>query len=427
LRLNNIRINKRLICCAVCALLGLITSAQVDTFALSHRIDSIVNHAIEAGAMPGARVLIRHKGEVLIDRAYGFHTYDSIDQVKPDDIYDFASITKVTTVLPALMLLVDRGQFDLDATLADYYPDFRKTNKADLPWRRILAHDAKIQSWIAYWEKTVKKNGKFRARTFKSRRSRRYPIEVTEHLFLHKNYRKKMIKAIKKSPLNEDEGYVYSGLAFYLLPEIIENITGTPFETFLRDEVYSPIGAGTLGYNPLTRFPVGRIVPTERDTFFRMTQIQGRVHDEGAAMMGGVSGNAGLFGTAEDLSKMATLYLNRGIWQGDTIISPLVVDEFTRCQYCYKGNKRGLGFDKPPWSVEPEAESVTISPEASAESYGHSGYTGTLIWVDPTYDLTFVFLSNRVYPTRMNWKINELKVRPAIHQAAYDVILSENR
>ena len=394
----------------------------MDLGLLNQRIDSIANRAIRTRACPGIQVLVARKGKVVFHKAYGYQTYDSIMHVQSDDIYDLASITKATSVLPALMQLYGQGRFDLDATLADYLPSFSKSNKADLEWRQILAHNSRLKSWIAYWRSTVKRNGKFRMRTFKHKESKRFPIVVTDSLFLHKNYKKRLYKAIKKSPLNEEQGYVYSGLSFYLLPEIVSNLTNSEFETYLKNEIYEKIGAYTITYNPLRYYSKKRIIPTERDTFFRMTQIHGRVHDEGAAMMDGVSGNAGLFSTADDLAKLAQLYLNRGTYGGESIIPGAVIDEFTRCQYCDEGNYRALGFDKPAWTVNPDATSVSISRQASSESFGHSGYTGTLMWIDPKEELVFIFLSNRVYKTRLNRKLYTENVRPDIHDAIYDAI-----
>ncbi len=401
---------------------GSTAAAGIDLDLLNRKIDSIADKAIREKACPGLQVLVARRGKVVFHKAYGYQTYDSIRLVQSDDIYDLASITKATSVLPALMQLYGQGQFDLDATLADYLPSFSKSNKADLEWRQILAHNARLKSWIAYWRSTKKRNGKFKMRTFKHKQSKRFPIVVTDSLFLFKKYKKKIYKAIKKSPLNEDAGYVYSGLSFYLLPEIVSNLTNSDFETYLKEEIYQKIGAYTITYNPLRYFSKKRIIPTERDTFFRMTQIHGRVHDEGAAMMDGVSGNAGLFSTADDLAKLAQLYLNRGTYGGESIIPSEVVDEFTQCQYCDEGNYRGLGFDKPAWTVNPDATSVSISKRASPESYGHSGYTGTLMWIDPKEELVFIFLSNRVYKTRLNRKLYTENIRPAIHDAIYDAI-----
>jgi len=394
----------------------------MDIGMLNKRIDEVARKAISTRACPGLQVLVSRKGKVVFHKAYGYQTYDTIRPVQSDDIYDLASITKATSALPAVMQLYGQGRFDLDASLADYLPYFSRTNKSDLEWRQILAHNARLKSWIPYWRSTKKRNGKFRVKTFKDKQSKRFPIVVTDSLFLFKNYKKKIYKAIKKSPLNEDAGYVYSGLSFYLLPEIVSDLTSSDYETYLKSEIYEKIGAYTITYNPLRYYSKKRIIPTERDTFFRMTQIHGRVHDEGAAMMDGVSGNAGLFSTAYDLAKLAQLYLNRGSYGGETIIPGEVLDEFTKCQYCDEGNYRGLGFDKPAWTVNPDATSSSISKQTSPESYGHSGYTGTLMWIDPKEELVFIFLSNRVFQTRLNRKLYSENIRPAIHDAIYDAI-----
>jgi len=389
---------------------------------LNNRIDDVAERAISTKACPGLQVLVARKGKVIFHKTYGYHTYDTIRAVQHDDIYDLASVTKATSVLPAVMQLYGQGKFDLEATLADYVPSYSRSNKSDLVWRQILAHNARLKPWIPYWRSTVKRNGKYRCKTFKHKQSNRFPIVVTDSLFLFKDYKKKIYKAIKKSPLNENAGYVYSGLPFYLLPDIVSNMTQTDYETYLKTEIYEKIGAYTITYNPLRFYGKDRIIPTERDTFFRMTQIHGRVHDEGAAMMDGVSGNAGLFSTAYDLAKLAQLYLNRGSYGGESILPAEVVDEFTSCQYCDEGNQRGLGFDKPAWTVDPEATSVSISKKVSPQSYGHSGYTGTLMWIDPKEELVFIFLSNRVYKTRLNRKLYTENIRPAIHDAIYDAI-----
>jgi CubicO group peptidase (beta-lactamase class C family) len=395
----------------------------MDLEMLNNKIDTIADRAISTQACPGMQVLVARKGKVVFYKSYGFHTYDKLQTVQSDDIYDLASVTKVTSVLPALMQLYGQGRFDLNATLADYMPSFSNSNKAELKWRQILAHNARLKPWIPFWRSTLKKNGKYKSGTFKHKQSKRFPIVVTDSLFLHKNYKKKIYRAINKSPLNDEGGFVYSGLAFYLLPEIISNLTSSNFEAYLKREIYERIGAYTMTYNPLRYYSKDRIIPTERDTFFRMTQIHGRVHDEGAAMMDGVSGNAGLFSTANDLAKLAQLYLNRGEYGGESILPAEAVDEFTRCQYCDEGNHRGLGFDKPAWSVDPDATSVSISDKAGPESYGHSGYTGTLMWIDPKEELVFIFLSNRVYQTRLNRKLYTENIRPAIHGCVYDAII----
>lgn len=391
----------------------------MNSKSLADSIARIVKWGIEKGAYPGAQVLVARRSKVVYHQAFGHQTYNQKIPLTTSDIYDFASLTKVTAALPALMRFYGKGQFDLDAPLKAYFPKFKKSNKADLTFRAMLAHHARLKPWIPYWRSTIKKNGKFRAFTFKRDSSRRFPIRVTDDLWLHRNYKKKIYKAIEKSPLNEEPGFVYSGLLFYLLPEIVAEMAGEDFETHLKRTFYKPLGAHTITFNAYKHFPLEKIIPTENDTFFRMTQLHGTVHDEGAAMMGGVSANAGLFGNANDLAKLLQLYLNEGKYGGQQFIAPDAIKEFTRCQYCEEDNHRGLGFDKPqPFNKEKQYTADSASPQ----SFGHSGYTGTFAWVDPQEELIVVFFSNRVYPSRDNRKLYELNIRKALHQAVYDAI-----
>lgn len=410
--------------------------AGMDSQLLEDSIQAIVEEGIRAGAFPGAQVLVAKDGDVVYHRAFGYHTYDSLQTVSTTDIYDLASVSKVTSALPALMRLHGQGKFELDAPLKRYFPQLGHSNKENLTYRSMLAHNARLRPWIPYWKGTLRGNARypwrkgwdngrindfrFRWRTFKTDSSARFPVYVTDQLWLHRNYKKQIYKAIRKSPLNQEPGYVYSGLLFYLLPEMVEGLTGEEYERYLKETFYHPLGAYTLTYNPLRFFPRARIVPTERDTFFRMVQIHGRVHDEGAAMMGGVSSNAGLFASANDLAKLMTMYINYGAYGGAQYIAESSVREFTRCQYCEEGNRRGLGFDKPLIEYDPKTSSVAEA--ASPESFGHSGYTGTFTWADPEAGLLYIFMSNRVYPTRDNPKIYQLNIRPRIHEVLYQAI-----
>jgi len=393
----------------------------LDSNLMTDSLDALIQLGIAEQAFPGANVLVARNGKVVFHKAYGFHTYDSLRQVQLTDIYDFASLTKVTAALPALMRLHGEGLFNLDASLKQYFPDFAKTNKADLTFREMLAHQARLQPYIVYWQKTLRENGSFKWWTFKRDSSARFPIRITDDLWMHRKYQQKMYKAIASTPLNEEAGYVYSGLLFQLLPEIISRQVDMDFETYLKQTFYHSIGAHTLTFNPLQNFEKSRIVPTEVDTVFRKQLVQGTVHDEAAAMWGGVSSNAGLFSNANDLAKLAQLYLNKGTYGGKRFIAENAVEEFTRCQFCESGNRRGLGFDKP--LIEYDANSSYVAKSASKESFGHSGFTGTFLWIDPAKDLIFIFFSNRVYPDRSHRKLYELNLRPRMHQAVYDAIL----
>lgn len=414
----------------------------MDRRYLEDSIKAIVEEGIAKGAYPGAQVVVAKEGHVVYQQAFGYHTYDSLQQVTTKDIYDYASVTKITGALPALMKLYGEGKFNLDASLEQYFPAFRHSNKDELNFRAMLAHNARLRPWIPYWQGTLRGNARYPWRdrwdgtmtneyrfkwwTFKRDSSKRFPIRITDDLWLHRKFKEKRIyKSIKKSPLNEEPGYVYSGLLFYLLPDIVSDLTGKPFEPYLKKNFYQRIGAYTITFNPLRFYPKERIVPTERDTFFRMQQIHGVVHDEGAALMGGVSGNAGLFSTANDLAKLMQLYLNFGSYGGEQLIAEEAVREFTRVQYPQDSVRRGLGFDKPPLEEEPENSYIAAS--ASPASFGHSGYTGTFTWADPENDLLLVFFSNRVYPTRNNRKLYTLNIRPRLHQACYDAIEAGSR
>ncbi len=384
---------------------------------MTRKIDSIVTMAIQNSVAPGIQVLVAKDQKVVFHKTYGYHRYDSAQLVTKTDIYDLASVTKITGALPALMRLHDQGLFDIDGTLGDYLPYFNKGNKKDIKLRRILSHNARLKPWIPYWTTTIKKNGKYKNKTLSKDSSTLYSIKLTDDLFLYNDYKSKIYKMIRKSELLENDTYVYSGLSFYLYPEIVSKQTNQDFEIYLKNTFFRPLGATTVTYNPYKYFNLDRIIPTEVDTFFRNVPLHGRVHDEGAAMMDGVSSNAGLFASTNDLAKIMQMYLNMGTYGNEQFISKNTMEKFTFCHYCEEGNRRGLAFDKP---VLENKEDGSTAIEVGMSSFGHSGYTGTFVWADPESGILFVFMSNRVYPTRNNSKIYQLNIRPSIHQSIYD-------
>lgn len=400
---------------------SILGQSHIELNLLEQKVDSIVQIGLDSMAYPGCQVLVAHKGAILMEKAYGHHTYEKMTEVQLTDLYDLASVTKVSSGLPILMKLYAAGLINLDAPLSEIYGEFERTNKAHLTLREVLAHQAQLQPYIVFWQNAKKKNGNYKARTFKHKYKKRFPIKITDELYLHRKYKKKMYKEIKRSELLESAEYKYSGLLFLLLPEIIESYVHTEYEQYLYEYIYKPIGAEKLLYNPLSRYKKDEIVPTENDTFFRKQLVHGTVHDEAAAMLNGVSCNAGLFGNALSLSKLFQLYLNDGR-QGDrVIIDSVAISEFTKYQYPEIGNRRGLGFDKP--LINYNQDDAYVAKSASSESFGHSGFTGTFVWADPIDDLLVIFLSNRVNPTRSNRKLYTLGIRPKLHQAVYDVLL----
>ncbi|MCJ7448202.1 MAG: serine hydrolase [Bacteroidales bacterium] len=401
---------------------GMPENAGLSSELLERRIDSIVNIGLTEKAFPGCEIMVARKGIVVFQKAYGYHSYDNRITIQEDDLFDLASVTKVSSTLAGLMLLDSEGKFTPEKNLGDYLPDFKKSDKGTLSLKDLLAHQAGLTSWIPFWRETVKKDSAFKRNIFRYGLSEKYPIKVADGLYINKNYRKKIFTEIKKSPLGEKK-YVYSDLTFIIAPEIIETITGEKWYDFVTKNIYHKIGAYDIGFNPYLRYPLSRIVPTEYDSLFRKQQLHGTVHDEGAAMLGGISGHAGLFATANDLMKLMELYRRMGNYGGDQLISEEVLKEYTRVQFPENNNKRGLGFDKPALNnseLSPKEAYPAVS--ASPESFGHSGYTGTFVWIDPVYEISYIFLSNRVYPTRNNTLLSDLNIRPYILQAIYDSI-----
>ncbi|MGB8704810.1 MAG: glycoside hydrolase family 3 N-terminal domain-containing protein [Gillisia sp.] len=397
--------------------------AGMDSETLNRGIDSLMNEAIAAKATPGGVVLVAKDQKVVFYKAYGLQKYSDTIRVKKTDLYDLASVTKISAAIPAIMKLYDENKFSLQAGIDDYLPYFRHSNKAGIRFRQILAHQAGFEAWIPFWKNTLRKNGSYKWKTFKKDSSARFPIKVTDEMWLFRNYKHEIFKEIKKSPVSSEKKYVYSGLAFYLVPNIVENITGKDFVNYLDTNFYTPLGATTLTYHPLEKFPLSRIVPTENDFDFRHKAIHGNVHDEGAIMMNGISTNAGLFANANDLAKLMQMYLNMGKYGGKRYVSEKTMQEFTKYQFPENDNRRGLGFDKPALGERTVNSNAAIS--ASDASFGHTGFTGIMVWMDPKYNLLYVFLSNRVQPTRENSRLYKMNTRTNIQQILYDSILDK--
>ena len=397
-----------------------ISQMPVDSALLVRNIDQIMQMAIDSAAFPGAVILIAKEGKIFFHQPYGYHTYAKERKVKVSDLYDLASITKTAAATLALMKLYDQGKFDLDQKMGYYWPAIAKGVKNDLSMRDVLAHQGGLRPWIPYWSESQKNNGKYKRKTISKDSSKQYPYKISEGLYMHRDFvERKLKKMIRKSEVSEDKNYKYSGLIFYLIPDLVERLSGKSFDDFLDEEFYMPLGANTIGFNPSKRFDIERIVPTEIDTFFRKQILHGVVHDEGAALMLGVSGNAGLFSNAIDLAKVYQMLLNDGFYGKKRYLKASTIKEFTRVQFPENDNRRGLGFDKPLLVYDQNASSSAFG--ASPETFGHSGFTGTLVWADPTNDLLFIFLSNRVHPSRANRKIYTLGVRPAIHNTIYEL------
>lgn len=399
----------------------------INSELLNHKIDSLAYLGLNQKAYPGCQVLIARDGNVFFHKTYGYHTYEQKLKVQEDDIYDWASVSKVTGSLPAIMKLVDEGKISMDAPIGRYRTDLAGSNKENLKMSDILTHQSGLIGWISFWQMALNDKKELDSTIFADHPSEKFNIRVSGKLYMNEDFSKVMFDSLKNSKLNSQNKYVYSDLGFHLFPGLISGVTGEKYDDYLYQSFFRPLGASTVGFNPYLKFSLDRIIPTENDDFFRNEVLLGFVHDEGAAMMGGISGNAGLFGSANDLAKIFQMYLQKGYFGGKRYISEATVNEFIKIQHPENDNRRGLGFDKPYiHNKQNTLKDAYPAVDASKNSFGHSGYTGTFVWADPDNGLLYIFMSNRVHPTRDNTKLFNLNIRTVMHQKIYDCIKEGN-
>lgn len=383
------------------------------------KIDSIAHHAIANQWMPGAQILVARHGKVVYNKSFGYHTYKTDFAVKNTDLYDLASLTKILATLPMVVKLYNNQKITMQSTLGDLMPVYKKTDKKDITLKDLLTHQSGLPAWLPFYKSTLDSTKHPDQTLYRLQYSPEFPTQVSENLFLKKGYTQVMLEEIAQSKLAKKIEYKYSDLGFISLKEYIESAYHQPLNQLVHDKFYAKIGANRLTYLPLRQFDINDIPPTEEDTYFRYTTVQGYVHDMGAAMQGGVAGHAGLFGTALDVAKMMQLYLNEGEYGDERFFSKATFDAFNACVYCAKGNRRGIGFDKPQQQGKPGPTCGC----ASMTSFGHTGFTGTMTWADPEQDLIYVFLSNRTYPDSNVNRLSKENVRENIQQVIYESII----
>ncbi|MBX2964301.1 MAG: serine hydrolase [Cyclobacteriaceae bacterium] len=384
------------------------------------KISAIVREAIDMQAAPGCQVLIAKNGKVIYNKSFGWYTYDNQQPVTDETLYDIASMTKVLGTLQSVMFLYDRGLIDLNYKMSYYLPELRSTNKKDITLKDVLAHQAGLLAFIPLWPQTMKNDKEFLPYYYSKTRDPKYSLQVSPNLFAAPIIRDSLWKWTFESRMIEKPARTpytlrYSDIGFWLLHRLSERMLNQPIDDFLWQNVYEPLGAYSTGYVPLNRYPLARITPTEYDKIFRKEMIHGTVHDERAAMMGGVAGHAGLFSTAHDVAKLGQMILQKGYYGGHQYFKPETVELFTAKQF--ENSRRGLGWDKPIQSDWATPTSLFSSPR----TFGHTGFTGTCIWIDPEFELVYVFLSNRVYPDRST-KLITTNIRSRIQDIIYQSI-----
>jgi len=383
-------------------------------------ISRIALEAINQKATPGCQIIVARRGKIVYEKSFGSQTYDNAIPINDETIYDLASVTKVAATLQATMFLYEKGIIDIYKKASYYLPELRTSDKKDITIKDILTHQAGLTPFVPFWINTVK-DSLFLPEYYSLIKNENYPWQVAPNLYAIKSLRDSLwswsIKSkMRVKPPRTPYNYTYSDIGLYILHHLNDKLLNQLQEEFLQQNLYEPLGASTMGYLPLERFAPDRIVPTENDQVFRKALLLGTAHDEGAAMLGGVAGHAGLFSNAIDLAKLGQMLLQKGHYGGQQFFKPETIRYFTSKQF--DNSRRGLGWDKPVLSEWNSPTSILASPE----TYGHTGFTGTCIWVDPQFDLVYVFLSNRVYPDRSNTKLSTLNIRSRIQDVIYQSI-----
>ena len=412
-------------------------------------IDTLALLGIREKAFPGCQVVVMKQGHTIYNKVFGNHTYEGVQgkpvqPVRPTDVYDLASMTKTTATLLAVMKLYDQGKISLTERISTYLPYLKGTDKQTITVRSLLYHESGLPASISFYREAIDKesydgnilsnrrdrlhtvqiaardwvnpNYQYHDSLVSRQQSADYPLQIAEGLWLSplfmEVYRTKIVEATLRS-----RTYRYSDVNFILLQQIVEQLTGMSLDQYVSREFYEPMGLQRTGYHPLQRIPKDEIVPTSQDKFLRKQLLQGYVHDEAAAFQGGVSGNAGLFSNATEVAKVYQMLLNGGELDGKRYLSESTCQLFTTSKS--RISRRGLGFDKP--DMVNKAKSP-CADDAPATVYGHTGFTGTCVWVDPTNQIVYIFLSNRVHPDSWNPKLGQLNIRPRIQQAIYDAM-----
>lgn len=384
-------------------------------------VDSIAQDGVDKKAFPGCVVMAVHKGEIIYNKAFGKYEYDSAAKtMNLESIFDLASVTKTTATTVSIMKLYDEGKVKLDGRLKDYLPYVVGTDKENLRIDDILLHQAGLVPFIAFYKETIDPaTGIPNPAIYATKQSKDFGIRVAENIYLRNDWQDTLMNRILESPLGAKKKYVYSDNDFIFLGKIVEQVSGLSLDQYVQKIFYGKIGMYTTGYKPRNKFTVDVLVPTETEKHFRQQTTRGDVHDEGASLFGGVAGHAGLFSNAYDMAMLYQMLLNGGTFNGVRYLKPETIKLFTA--YNSDISRRGYGFDKPEKDNQLRKDPYP-SQLASSETFGHTGFTGTCVWVDPKYDLVYIFLSNRVNPTRDNGKLSQLSIRGKIQDAIYRAI-----
>jgi len=381
-------------------------------------IDHFAQRVIDSAMTPGMQILVAKRGEIVYHKSFGHHTYEKKIKVENHHLYDLASLTKIIATLPLIIREVDNNNFTLESSLKDFMPELEGSNKANLSVKEVLSHYAGLTPWIPFYKETLNKKGQQLRKFYRNQDNYRFDIPVAHQLYLRSNFINKIKKQIIESPILDSLYYRYSDLPYYLFKNYLERKYNKSLDDLAHEFLYEPLGLKRTLYNPWKVVPKDEIVPSEIDNYFRQRELRGYVHDMGAAMQGGVGGHSGLFSNAEEVYRIMQIYLQKGSGKGLKFFNPKTFDDFNHCYYCDKGNRRGIGFDKP--QLEGEGSTCGCVSEIS---FGHMGFTGTYAWADPDQELIFVFLSNRTYPSMSNNLLGKNNIRTRMQAMVYKALI----
>ena len=389
-----------------------------DTARLSY-LDSIAKNAIDSMMTPGIQMLVSRKGKIVYNKSFGYHTYEKVNKLENNHVFDLSSITKILATMPLVLQEFDNKNISLETNLSELFPKKKLNEKGSISIKEMLSHYARLRPWIPFYEETLNRKEKPKSRFYKSNSKSTFSTRVSENLFLKSNYREKIFKSILDSELRDTLEYKYSDLPFYFLKFWFEDLYNKPLNILANEKIFEPLGLKRTMFNPHESISLEEIVPSERDDFFRHSKLHGYVHDEGAAMLGGISGHAGLFSNAYEVAIVLQAMIQKGSYNSHRLFSENSFNTFNYCYYCDNDNRSGVGFDKP----QVEGKHGSTFGGVSMNSFGHYGYTGSIAWADPDEEIIFIFLSNRTYPTRENTLLQTSNIRTRAQEIVYKSLI----
>lgn len=389
-----------------------------DTARLSY-LDSIAKNAIDSMMTPGIQMLVSRKGKIVYNKSFGYHTYEKVNKLENNHVFDLSSITKILATMPLVLQEFDNKNISLETNLSELFPKKKLNEKGSISIKEMLSHYARLRPWIPFYEETLNRKEKPKSRFYKSNSKSTFSTRVSENLFLKSNYREKIFKSILDSELRDTLEYKYSDLPFYFLKFWFEDLYNKPLNILADEKIFEPLGLKRTMFNPHESISLEEIVPSERDDFFRYSKLHGYVHDEGAAMLGGISGHAGLFSNAYEVAIVLQAMIQKGSYNNQRLFSENSFNTFNYCYYCDNDNRSGVGFDKP----QVEGKHGSTFGGVSMNSFGHYGYTGSIAWADPDEEIIFIFLSNRTYPTRENTLLQTSNIRTRAQEIVYKSLI----